>query len=150
MSFAVYGTRTKVHRYPDLSDMSKLGCWKHTTAFHKSFETTDTRHSNTLDNTDVMEIGRKFSKQRTVDFRNWGGSGMFPESRVTIHILMPLFIHSSSVSMCYFILDVSMLECLGKYSCMSFPFPIAILNGILFFPIVDSANKFFFPIVFSQ
>ena len=36
---------------------------------------------------------------------------------------------SSSVSLSYFILAVPMRECLGKYSCMSSPFPIAILNG---------------------
>ena len=35
---------------PQTFPISKLGGWKDTTAFHKS--------SNTLDNTDVMEIGR--------------------------------------------------------------------------------------------
>ena len=31
--------------------ISKLGGWKHTTAFHQTLK-------NTLDNTDIMEIGR--------------------------------------------------------------------------------------------
>ena len=42
---------------------------------------------------------------------------------------MPLFCVSSSVSLSYFILAVPMPECLGIHSCMSSPFPIAILNG---------------------
>ena len=39
--------------------ITKLGGWKHTTAFHKIKcpRRIDTKHSNTLDNTDVMEIG---------------------------------------------------------------------------------------------
>ena len=41
----------------------------------------------------------------------------------------PLFVPSSSVSFSYFILAVPMHECLGKHSCLSSPFPIAILNG---------------------
>ena len=36
---------------------------------------------------------------------------------------------SSPVSLSYFILAFSMRECLGKHSCMSSQFPIAILNG---------------------
>ena len=48
---------------------------------------------------------------------------------VLFSILTPLFCVSSSVSLSYFILAVPMRECLGKHSCMSSPFPIAILNG---------------------
>ena len=48
---------------------------------------------------------------------------------VLFSILTPLFCVSSSVSWTYFILAVPMRECLGKHSCMSSPFPIAILNG---------------------
>ena len=48
---------------------------------------------------------------------------------VLFSILKPLFSPSSSVSLSYFILAVPMRECLGKYSCMSSLFPIAILNG---------------------
>ena len=44
-------------------------------------------------------------------------------------ILTPLFCPSSSVSLSYFILAVPMRECLAKHSCMSSPFPIAMLNG---------------------
>ena len=48
---------------------------------------------------------------------------------VLFSILTPLFCVSSPVSLSYFILAVPMHECLGKQSCMSSPFPIAILNG---------------------
>ena len=48
---------------------------------------------------------------------------------VLFTILTPLFCVSSSVSLSCFILAVPMSECLGKHSCMSSPFPIAILNG---------------------
>ena len=48
---------------------------------------------------------------------------------VLFSILVPLFCVSSSVSLSYFILAVPMRECLGKHSCMSSQFPIAILNG---------------------
>ena len=48
---------------------------------------------------------------------------------VRFTILTSLFCPSSSVSLSYFILAVSMRECLGKKSCMSSPFPIAILKG---------------------
>ena len=50
-----------------------------------------------------------------------------------LSLLTPLFLSSSSVSLSYFILAAPMRECLGKHSCMSPPFPIAILNGIFFF-----------------
>ena len=56
-------------------------------------------------------------------------------SALLLSILMPLFLQSSSVSLSYFILAVPMRECLGKHSCMSSPFPIAILNGTFFFSI---------------
>ena len=45
-------------------------------------------------------------------------------------ILAPLFLPSSSVSLSHFILAVPMRECLGKHSCMSSQFSMAILNGI--------------------
>ena len=54
-----------------------------------------------------------------------------------LYVLTPLF-SSSSVSSSYFILAVPMRECLGKHSCMSSPFPIAILNGTCLFS--DSAT----------
>ena len=41
--------------------------------------------------------------------------------------------HASSVSLSYFILAVSMCECLGKHSCMSCSFLIAILKGTCVF-----------------
>ena len=52
---------------------------------------------------------------------------------VLFSVLTPLFLQSSFVSLSYIILAVPMRECLGKHSCMSFPFPIAILNGTSFF-----------------
>ena len=45
--------------------------------------------------------------------------------------LEPLFL-PSSVTLSYFILDVPGHKCFGKHSCMSSPFPIAILNGTIF------------------
>ena len=47
--------------------------------------------------------------------------------------LMPPFLLSLSVSVTYFIPAVPIRECLGKYSCMSSPFCIAILNGSFLF-----------------
>ena len=51
-------------------------------------------------------------------------------------MLTPLFCPSSSVSVSYFILSVPMREWLGKHSCMSSPFPIAILNCTSFLSLV--------------
>ena len=48
---------------------------------------------------------------------------------VLFSILAPLFCVSSSVSWSHSILAVPMRECMGKHSCMSSPFPLAILNG---------------------
>ena len=48
---------------------------------------------------------------------------------VLFSILTLFFCPSSSVSLSYFILAVPMRECLGKHSCMSSPFHVAILNG---------------------
>ena len=45
-----------------------------------------------------------------------------------LSILTPLFLPSSSVSLSYFLLAVPMRDCLGKHSCMSSQFPIAILS----------------------
>ena len=50
-----------------------------------------------------------------------------------LSILTPLFLPSLSVSLSYFVLAVPMRECLGKHSCMSSPYPIAILNGTFLF-----------------
>ena len=56
-------------------------------------------------------------------------------------ILTPLFLPSSSVSLSYFSLAVPMRKCLGKHSCMSSPFPIAILNGTFFFRSVKAMDN---------
>ena len=55
-------------------------------------------------------------------------------------ILRPLFLTSSFVSLSYFILVVHMHECLGKHSCMSFSFAIAILNAAFLFRSVRATN----------
>ena len=52
-----------------------------------------------------------------------------------------LFLPSSSVSLSYFIVAVPMHKCLGKHSCMSSPFPIAILNDTFFFRSVKAMNN---------
>ena len=48
-----------------------------------------------------------------------------------------LYLPSLSVSVSYFILIVPMRDSLGKHSCMSSQFPIAMLNGTCFFPTVQ-------------
>ena len=48
-------------------------------------------------------------------------------------IVTPRFSPSSSVALSYFNLAFPMLECYGKHSCMSSPFPIVMLNGTFFF-----------------
>ena len=48
-----------------------------------------------------------------------------------LSILSPLFIPFSSVFFLFH--SYPMRECLGKHSCMSFSFPMAILNGTCFF-----------------
>ena len=50
-------------------------------------------------------------------------------SAVLLSTFILLFLLSSSVSLSNFYLAVSMRGCLGKHSCTSSPFPIAILNG---------------------
>ena len=50
-----------------------------------------------------------------------------------LSILTSLCLHSSSITSSYFILSLPMRESWGKLSCMSPPFPIAILNGTCFF-----------------
>ena len=50
-------------------------------------------------------------------------------SAVLLSTFILLFFPSSSVSLSNFYLAVPMRRCLGKHSCMSSPFPIAILNG---------------------
>ena len=55
-------------------------------------------------------------------------------ANLVVIIMYALFL-PSSVTLSYFILAVPMCECLGKHSCMSSSFPIAILNGTTcFFP----------------
>ena len=58
-----------------------------------------------------------------------------------LSILTPFFLPSSSVSLSHFILADHMRECLGKHSCMSSQFPIAILNGTFFFRSVKAMNS---------
>ena len=48
---------------------------------------------------------------------------------VLLFTIILLFLLSSAISLSYFNLAVPKCKCLGKHSCMSSPFPIAILNG---------------------
>ena len=64
-------------------------------------------------------------------------SGLFIVPVVLFSILTPLFCPSASVSLSYFILAVPMRECLGKHSCTSSPFSMAILNGTSFLSLVQ-------------
>ena len=65
---------------------------------------------------------------RVLEFFNSDSGLMSPEYRQkTPRLYCPL--PSSSVSLSNFYLAVPMRGCLGKHSCMSSPFPIAILNG---------------------
>ena len=68
-------------------------------------------------------------------------SGFFGGLVLLLSILTPLFLPPSSFSLFYFILAVPMRECLRKHSCMSSPFPIAILNGTFFFRSVKAMNN---------
>ena len=61
-----------------------------------------------------------------------------PDSR--LFKLTPLFLPYFSVSLSYYILAGPMRECLGKHSCMSSPFSIAILNDTYFFTKRDNRN----------
>ena len=67
------------------------------------------------------------------DERDWtrqsNRSGLFFRLRCTSLHIHSLFLLSFSVSLSYFNLAVPMRKCLGKHSCMSSPFSIAILNG---------------------
>ena len=58
---------------------------------------------------------------------------LFFATALLFSILTPLVLPPSSVSLSYFILAVPMRKCLGKHSCMSYPFPIAILKVPHFF-----------------
>ena len=64
-----------------------------------------------------------------------GGHVFFFFMPALLSILLPIFLHTLSVSLSYFVLAVPMRECLGKHSCMSSRFPIAILNGTCFFSV---------------
>ena len=68
------------------------------------------------------------------DWRTWRlykvtGQDFFFVSTVLLSTIILLFLLSSSVSLSYINMDVPMRKCLGKHSCMSSPFFIAILNG---------------------
>ena len=56
-------------------------------------------------------------------------TGLFFVSAILLSTFILLFLLSSSVSLSYLYLAVPMRGCWGKHSCMSSPFPIAILNG---------------------
>ena len=61
-----------------------------------------------------------------------------------LFILMPIFLHTSSVALSYFIPNDPMGECLGKNSCKSFHFLYSHLNGTLFFGSVKAMNNYYY------
>ena len=67
-------------------------------------------------------------KKKTLLHGDWTGLLSFV-SAVLLSTFILLFLPSSSVSLSNFYLAVPIRGCLGKHSCMSSPFPIAILNG---------------------
>ena len=64
------------------------------------------------------------------------GTSFFLVPALLLSILTPVFL-SASVALSYFILAVPWRKCLGKHSCMSYSFPIVILNDTSFFPTVQ-------------
>ena len=75
--------------------------------------------------------------------RQWCAVGtyFFCTRFASFNILAPLFLPSQSVSLYYFIVAVPMRECLGKRSCVSYTFPIAIMNGTFVFPSVKAMDN---------
>ena len=63
----------------------------------------------------------------------WPPRLLFFMTALLLSILAPLFLLFSSISLSYLNIAARMRECLGKHSCMSSSFPIAILNGTCFF-----------------
>ena len=63
------------------------------------------------------------------DSTKWLDRTSFFLSAVLLSTFILLFLLSSSVSLSFIYLSVPMRGSLGKYSCMSSSFPIAILNG---------------------
>ena len=62
--WSVWDTHKSASQVPlQTFPISKLGGWMHTTASHKSSKTNIPRRSNTLDITDVMEIGRSLATE---------------------------------------------------------------------------------------
>ena len=72
----------------------------------------------------IMVINSTFSlgSDRCQDF-------FFFVPALLLSMLSPLFLPSPYVYLSYFILAVPMCKCLGKHSCISNSFLIAILNG---------------------
>ena len=71
----------------------------------------------------VVSDGRDWTRQS-----DWTGL-LFFVSAVLLFTIILLFLLPSAVSLSYFNLAVPMRKCLGKHSCMSSTFSIAILNG---------------------
>ena len=67
------------------------------------------------------------------DWEVIGRRDFFFRAALLLSILTPLFLPSLSVSLSYFVLAVTMHDCLGKHSRMSSPCPSVILNGTFLF-----------------
>ena len=85
-------------------------------------------HTDTLTNTQTMETDCR-EWLTWLDTIKWLDRTDFFVSVVLLSTFIVLFLLSSSVSLSCFNLAVTMRKCLGKHSCMSSPFSIAILNG---------------------
>ena len=78
-----------------------------------------------------LDILKHYSPPEPLNYLTVGLSRFFVPA--LLKKLAPLFLPPSSVSLSCFILAVPMRECSGKHSCTSSTFPVAILNGTLFF-----------------
>ena len=67
-----------------------------------------------------------------ISIRQCSGFGTSFFGTTLLSLLTHLSLPSSSVSLSHFIFAVPMRECLGKHSCMSSLFPIAVLYGTFF------------------
>ena len=80
------GHAQKVHQGTQTFPISKLGGWKHTTAFHKSPKTNRHQAFKHRCHENRQEIGYR---GRLWTFRNWGDTGLPPASRESTQTSMP-------------------------------------------------------------
>ena len=109
----------------------ELGGCTSTLVSHLAEETVSWNFDTLLD----ISMEALLPRRRTVvsdgrdDSTKWLDRTSFFVAAVLLSTFIFLFLLSSSVTLSYFYLAVLTRGCLGKHSCMSSPFPIAILNG---------------------